>query len=294
MKKFIFASLIIALFLFCEKSVTPPPEPPPPEPVFTTTLTGQVLLENQGEHSNALIYLDSLNLGARSDSSGQFRLTIPDNFRWATDVFKVYYFVEDYDLDSAFIKLVEGRVQTDTLDADSSGALPLKNMNQILQVEGWTDRQEYRIGDTLHLQVIMRDISDRKLVLFIGGVFNDFGVVYLSRKPTQDSPHVSYSLTSTTIATTLNVHIDLLPTGFYDGNASYPIPEGDFIDPFFPLDPDDYTVVAPFEFLDRGYPVPQQIRDYIFENWFNDPESGDLYLDSIPNKYKYPQITIIP
>jgi len=105
--RIIFLISTISVFLIfsncSENSSGTEPEPPPPD--YNETLSGQVLLENQPEHSNALIYIDGLNIGARTDSGGYFKLQFPDSVRDRSGVFTVYYFVEDYDLDSAKIEM---------------------------------------------------------------------------------------------------------------------------------------------------------------------------------------------
>lgn len=281
---------VYLIFSNCsENSSGTEPEPPPPD--YNETLSGQVLLENQPEHSNALIYIDGLNIGARTDSGGYFKLQFPDSVRDRSGVFTVYYFVEDYDLNSAKIEMKDGDLLEGVWDVDTTGNLPLKEMKQILQVEGWTDKQEYRIGDMLHLQLTMRNLSKDTLQLVIYSAFNDFGAVSLWRDKT--FPHY---LMSPYDPVMLDLHIYLFHGGFYEGNVSYPVPYGVWIsDSLWSLLPADYSVVAGFEFEDRGYPIPPQIRKYIEDEWRADPEAiTGLYMFYTSQKYKYPKVSIIP
>ncbi|NIT60057.1 MAG: hypothetical protein GWN00_28715, partial [Aliifodinibius sp.] len=96
MKPAILTTLILTLFFSCSKDENPvkPGDGPPPLS-YTTTLTGRVLLENQSEHSNTLIYIDSLDIGARSDSGGYFTIHFDDSAEHKSGEFTVYYFVED-------------------------------------------------------------------------------------------------------------------------------------------------------------------------------------------------------
>lgn len=290
-----FAFLILLFFIIgCEKDysiVSGKKEEPPSPPIYEETLTGRILLEDQYEHSNALIYIDGLNIGARSDSSGFFMFRFPDSIQDQSGIFTVYYFVEDFDLDSAIIELQEGRLQKGKWDVDSSGALPLKELNHLLEVEGWTDRQQYRIGDTLFFHMIIRNISNRQLHIEFVNVSGDFGRVSLYRDKTYPPVIIShYDNTNTDMDVYMN------PGGYYEGFGTYIIPQGVWVDDsLYVLHPGKYRVVAGFTFKDRGYPIPQQIRDYILQEWYYDPEAlTGLYMEFTPHKYKYPEITILP
>jgi hypothetical protein len=112
-------------------------------------LSYNFLIENQTEHSNALVYIDSFNRGVSTDSSGNYTLLFIEEDSVYSGVFKLIYFLNDYDMDSAKIVLVNGKVKLDTLDVDSEGRIETREMKQIVLVDGWTDKQEYRIGNTL-------------------------------------------------------------------------------------------------------------------------------------------------
>ena len=161
-KSFIANSLYLIPFLFVvlmstcdDEIIPPPPEPPITEPpvydstLYTQELKGKVILENQTEHSNALVYLDSLNRGAGTDSSGNYSLQFTEEDSIYDGTFKIYYFVNEFEMDSAQYVLVSGKVKLDSLDVDSVGNLPTKELEQLLFIEGWTDKKEYRIGDLI-------------------------------------------------------------------------------------------------------------------------------------------------
>lgn len=115
-----FVIIITALIaLSCKHNLTNPPE----EPLFSTTLTGKVVLENQTEYSNTLVYIDSLNRGVSTDSSGNYTLIFNEADSVYSGVFKVLYFLYDYDVDSA--KIVLDKVYSDrnhlTVESRSGG-----------------------------------------------------------------------------------------------------------------------------------------------------------------------------
>lgn len=134
--------IIISLFLpGCKDEITSPPE----KPIYTKVLKGKVILENQTEHSNALVYLDSLNRGIGTDSSGNYSIQFTEEDTIYNGVFKIYFFVNEFEMDSAQYVLVNGKVKLDSLDVDSEGNLPTKELGQLLLIEGWTDNKNIEL-----------------------------------------------------------------------------------------------------------------------------------------------------
>ncbi len=69
MRKLIFASIIIAFFLFCEKSVTPPPD------TQTVTIVGKVIdTNNILPISNAIVQAKNNQISDTTALTGEFRL----------------------------------------------------------------------------------------------------------------------------------------------------------------------------------------------------------------------------
>ncbi|MDO8549099.1 MAG: hypothetical protein Q7S39_02965 [Ignavibacteria bacterium] len=134
--------IIISFYsLGCKDEIVSPPE----KSLYTKVLKGKVILENQSEHSNALIYLDSLNRGVCTDSSGSYSIQFSEEDAVYNGVFKVYYFVNEFEMDSAQYVLVNGKVRLDSLDVDSKGNLPTKELGQLLLIEGWTDNKNIEL-----------------------------------------------------------------------------------------------------------------------------------------------------
>ena len=65
-----FLLIILLLSVSCEDNIVEPPD----NQQFSSVLKGKVTLENQTEHSNALVYIDSLNRGVSTDSSGNYTI----------------------------------------------------------------------------------------------------------------------------------------------------------------------------------------------------------------------------
>lgn len=262
---------------------------PPAKPLFTKELKGKVLLENQIEHSNALVYLDSLNRGVSTDSSGNYSLQFSDLDTSYNGVFKIYYFVNEFDKDSALYFLVKGKVKLDTLDVDSEGNLPQKALKQLLRIEGWTDKHEYRIGDTIVFTARFTNVTNRTVHIFIPSIFNQLGYVSL------DNENIPSFFLSPCDPVTLDMDIFLFPTQFYEGIVSYTIRDKNYcIIGVPPLLPDDYVVVADLFIEGRLLNYwTNKMEKFIGNEWYKIHRGVKPKLDWYPNKYKYPVIKVI-
>ena len=268
----------------CKEEINSPPE----KPSFTTELKGKVILENQTEHSNALVYLDSLNRGVATDSNGLYSVQFSDEDTVYDGTFKIYFFVNEYEMDSAQYVLVNGKVKLDSLDIDSEGNLPTKELEQLLLIEGWTDKQEYRIGDTIEFTARFNNVTDRTVHVFIYSIFNQLGYVSL-----YNENYPSFIL-SPCDPVTADLDIFIPPvTGFYEGRVVYTIRDGSYCGDFRPLLLNEYIVSADL-FIESRFRSPyDKFERFIRNEWYKLHRGISPKLDNFPNKYKYPQIKII-
>jgi len=277
-----FVMIITALIaLSCNHNLTNPLE----EPLFSTTLTGKVVLENQTEYSNTLVYIDSLNRGVSTDSSGNYTLIFNEGDSIYSGVFKVLYFLYDYDMDSAKIVLDKGRVRLDTLDVDSEGKIQTKEMKQIVLMEGWTDKPEYRVGDKVTSTARVTNLSDRIIHIYItscNGILSNFVYLY-------NDKYQSFPLGCNPPVLTLECDIYLSPNEYYEGTIRYEIIECK------PLVPDEYFVVAGGFFVEGRLLTPFQSKfnRYVAEEWYKIHRGTSPKLDLIPNKFRFPLVRII-
>jgi hypothetical protein len=279
--KFSFLLIILLLLVSCEDNIVEPPG----KQLFSSAIKGKVILENQTEHSNALVYIDSLNRGVSTDSSGSYTILFNEEDSVYTGEFKLIYFVNDYDMDSAKIMLVDGKVKLDTLDVDSEGKIETKEMKQIVLVEGWTDKQEYRIGDRVYFTLRVTNLSDRIIHIFIGscnGILSNFVFLY-------NDKYMSFQLGGEHIdVLTLDCNIYLRPGEYYEGKINYEIIE------YKPLIPDEYIVATGFFVEDRLLDQFQsKFNRYALEEWYKIHRGPSPKLDWFPNKYRLPHIKII-
>ena len=279
------------LALSCKDEIVSPPQE---KQLCSSKLKGSVILENQTEYSNALIYIDSLNRGVSTDSSGNFTINFSEKDSVYSGVFKIVYFLNDYDIpdekfDSKFssgysakIILVKGKVKLDTLDVDSEGNIKTKLMKQIVRVEGWTDKSEYHIGDTITFTPRVTNLSGRTVHIvttICGGslgrndfLYNEKYVTFYLNGPPREN----------------ECSIDIQSGQYFEGTVS------DIIFEYQPLIADKYIVGTPLQIEGRTLnPFDTKLYKYIAEEWFKIHRGASSKLDLFPNKYNFPHIKII-
>ena len=285
-----FVVSIFALFISCKDEITPPPDTilPPIDTTITNELKGKVILENQVDHSNALIYLDSLNRGAGTDSSGYFLLQFSEDDTIYNGVFKVYYFVSEFEMDSANYVFVNGKVKLDSLDVDSKGNLPTKELKQLLLIEGWTDKSEYRIGDAIEFTARFTNVSNRTVHIFIPSFWGPLGYVGL-----YNENYFSFIL-SPCDPVSSDFNINLVPDNYYQANVAYTIRDGEYCGDFRPLNSDEYIIVADLFIEGRLENFwTNKLDNFIGLEWYKLHRGKTPKLDWFPNKYNYPIISVI-
>ncbi len=278
--------LIVIIISLSTNSCQDNPTSPIEKSKFTNVITGSVILENQQEHSNALIYLDSLNRGVSSDSNGNFKILFNEEDSVYNGEFKIRYFLNDYDMDSAKIMLVKGKVKLDTLDVNCEGKIQTKEMRQIVRVEGWTDKQEYKIGDTIKFTARFTNMTDRTVHIFIYSIFNQLGYVGL-----YNDKYMAFSL-SPCDPVSADLEIDL-NSGYYERTVKYRIRDRYYCANSEPFLPDEYIVVADLFIEDRLRSPYSVFENFIFFEWYKLHRGHTPKLDWFPNKYQFPHIRVI-
>ena len=192
-------------------------------------------------------------------------------------------------MDSAMYVLVNGQVKLDSLDVDSVGNLPTKELEQLLLIEGWTDKTEYRIGDTIEFTAKFMNISNRNIEITIYSIFNQLGNLSL-----YNEIHDATFTLSPCDPILLDANI-FLPSGqFYQGSVVYIIPDGYYCGDFVPLIPDEFIVVADLFIEDRRTNFwTNKLDNFIGLEWYKLHRGKTPKLDWFPNKYKYPIISVI-
>lgn len=260
---------------------------PLPTNKSSSSFRGKVILQNQTEHSNALVYVDNLNRGVSTDSGGNYIFKFTEQDYVYSGEFKVRYFLNDYDMDSAKIMLVNGIVKRDTLDVNNQGQLRTKELKQIVLIEGWTDKKEYKIGEKMTFTARITNVTNRMVSIFrqhqseLGfvGLYND------------KYPSI---ILSGCDPVTASSDMFLQPTHFYEGRVVYTIPDGAYCGTFRPLLIDEYIVIASFMIEGRLLNQFQsKFNKYVLEEWYKIHRGDSPKLDWFPNKYNFPHIRII-
>ena len=281
--------IVILLIIDCSDEITLPPVTiiTPTDTTTTKVLKGTVILENQIEHCNALVYLDSLHRGVSTDSSGNYSLSFSEEDTIHSGVFKIYFFVNEFEMDSAQYVLKNGKVKLDTLDVDRNGILQTKELKQLLLIEGWTDKQEYRIGETIVFTARFTNVSDKAVHVFIYSCWGPFGYVSL-----YNENYHSFNL-SPCDPVTADCDIDIYPQDFFEGTSVYTIPDGYYCGTPIPLPMDEFIVAADLFIEGRLRSPYDKLELFIFSEWYNFHKGNSPRLDWYPNKYDYPIISII-
>ncbi len=284
MKKILLSQLALLLILAScsEKGV----EPPLAYPTHTTKIHGKVILENQTEHSNALIYISGINRGVSSDSSGNYTLIFTEADSTYTGTYDLIYYLNDYDSLNTKIYLEKGKVKLDTLDVDKDGKIAPIELKQLLRVEGWTDKSEYKIGDKMTFTVRFTNVSDKKVEItrpgyvFFVVIYNDLQL-YPYQLSNPDPMGADWSK-------------DLLPGEYHQDIISYRIPEGDIFRPIKrPLLPGEYLIITSIVINNRLQDYYDVFRRYVKSEWYKIARGKSPKYDYEPNKYTFPHIQII-
>ncbi|MBI9072550.1 MAG: hypothetical protein JEY94_13190 [Melioribacteraceae bacterium] len=275
----IFASIGLIILSFyiisCSENSVSPPDPEK----YTTKLKGKVFLENQTEHSNALIYLKELNIGTSSDSSGRFILDLSESESNYSGQTTIYYFLEDYFLDSAVVYLNENKVKIDTLDFGQDASLKKIELKQRIRVNGYLSKNSCSVGDTVTFSVEFINPSNQNLTFSIfsaGGTLSSNTGFYVNERIEPHNPPTFW-----------DIKIELQPGGIYKGNMNLDANVSEI---------GTYVVITTFLFGENGkenffdkYP---QMTEFIWKNWISLHRCKNKCFDMFPNKYNYPQITI--
>jgi hypothetical protein len=285
MKKILLSQLALLLILAScsEKGV----EPPLQLPIYTSTIQGKVILENQTEHSNALIYISGINRGVSSDSSGNYTLIFTESDSIYTGEYRLICYLYDFDSLSVKIYLEKGKVKLDTLDVDKEGKIAPIELKQLLRVEGWTDKSEYKIGDKMTFTVRFTNVSKKPVEIkrpgyvFYVGIYNDLKLY-------------PYDLSNPDMMGADFIE-KILPGKYYQDSRTYNIPVGDIFSTIKrPLLPGEYLIITSIV-INYRFPdyLSNDFRNYISDEWYKLARGKSPKYDYIPNKYKFPHIQII-
>ena len=262
---------------------------------FSKLLRGHVVLENQSDHSNALLYIDSLDIGTSSDSTGFFHFEFKEPDSLYSGIFTVYYYLADYEMDSSRFVLEKGLVVNDSLDVGCEGLLQTRQLSQVMLVNGATDKYEYAVGDTLIFTARIKNISDSSIYIRIFA-----GASLLRNVALYNDKYPSFLLTPEDISPAEGILL-LHENQIYEESGQFIIPEGRYLsDSLYHIPGDEYIVAAgAFELVRAANPITKtpllkKIQKFIRFKWYHIklPVRHSPELDGIPNKFEFPHVYI--
>ncbi len=116
-------------------------------------ITGNVTLDNNIDNSNIIIYLEGLDIIAFSDQNGDFKIELSERQiqfnNNVTGLFKIYYYVANYQIEYATVLINNGVFVYDLYDLNGSGQLKTSyNLRKLLNIEANTsvDNIPQKIG----------------------------------------------------------------------------------------------------------------------------------------------------
>lgn len=128
MKNRIVGIILTLITLSCQTDKTPLSlQTKTKKPIqYTRTISGYVQMEHQTNHDNCAVFLDQVNIGTYTDSSGFYKIILPDS-SFENDTMKVkgavqlYFYSFNYFLDSLQIALGSKGVILDSLAINADG-----------------------------------------------------------------------------------------------------------------------------------------------------------------------------
>ncbi len=292
--KFLF--LLIALLIYvisCDrKADILSPTSEVKELTFSNKLTGQVFLENQIEHSNCLIFIDSLAKGLGSDSNGTFTFKFDEADTIYSGKYKIRFFLYDYSLDSLSIALCKGQVIWDSLDVMADGTLKEMVLKQLIEVTCSVDTPICRPGDSVFVTGSVRNVSTKSTVLNVpeGAVNNGLGYLGFFHSP----DHYSFGVPRFD-GTLHPLEWEWLiePHEIYETSKKIEIPVGDWRNGiFYPMQAGEYIVAPSFLFPSQDSLLTAEMRLFIRNNWDEIHRGEPPCYSLVPNKYKYGKIMV--
>jgi hypothetical protein len=238
--------IFLLLFLNCSKDKIPLDTEPAPEVGPNRYIRGKVLLDDQKIPSNCPVVFDKLFVGAFTDSLGNYEIFIPDSLVNLSGIFKVYYFLYDYDLDSLSIEIKNGNVVWGQEDVNNEGFLKTITLKQIISQVATSDKSQCIVGERIRFATTINNTSQRILQLHtIGYIVLGFYDIHTKNSSWRGSGGVA----------DLSPHID--PGDYFYGTEDIKIKEiGEGY--FFPV----YSI-------DRGYKIPISITEFIWNSRFD-------------------------
>ncbi len=206
-------------------------------------LRGRVRLQEADDHSGVYVWMEGLNLGTFTNAEGRFLLHIPESAQVAgkdglSGVFRLFFFVANYDVQTADVVLRNGAFVYGEGDVTEDGDLRFvptlaKRLDiYTIVVPKWAHS---RFRGDIHVQVTLRATHDSVQVVFPGSVGGLLGGILFRDR---DSGEVFTNLYDPGAKDALYDTIGLLPRSrrliFHLHQLEFRLPIGDYeVVPYF-------------------------------------------------------------
>ena len=292
MRSMIGGLIFIVITLACNKDKTPFNIENEKSSYFTRTISGYVQMEHQTNHDNCAVFLDSVNIGTYTDSSGSYSLTLADSmFNGDTLLLqgrlKLYFYSYNYELDSLYVALGREGFIKDSLAIDAQGHVKNILVKQVFSIKLVTDTTYYAVDDTIWMTMYMKkfgtDTIEIKIINSVGGrigsVFFLYALPYNYFIPQEPIPNEAIYIWSDS-----TVVIDLI--------GYWPLAQSIFSYFDYPV---GYYTLIPHVLksdwsIERWWKMPENLERFLPNNQFTNsdylyhPKKFDIptiYLDSI-------------
>lgn len=195
------------------------------------TLSGQVILLDGARPDSVVVWLEGFDLLTRTDANGEFSLDLPvPGSTGLSGVFKVYFYIANYKLETANLVLINSRFDASSGDFDGKGRLrqPVTLLNRLTISTRVTPASVFTNYDSMVVaDVQLVSVLDPVTVVLpktTGGLLTgaflrklDDGEIYLLN--TGGNTRLVYVI-SDTARKTIRMHFDFasqeLPVGNYE------------------------------------------------------------------------------
>ena len=185
MRSMIGGLIFIVITLACNKDKTPFNIENEEPSYFTRTISGYVQMEHQTNHDDCAVFLDSVNIGTYTDSSGFYKLTLADSMFNSDTLllqgkFRLYFYCYNYELDSLYVALGSKGFIKDSLAIDAQGHVKDMLVKQVFSIKLVTDATYYAVGDTIWMTMYMKKFGTDTIEIKIWeSVSGEIGPVFV-------------------------------------------------------------------------------------------------------------------
>jgi hypothetical protein len=131
---------------------------------------GKVVLEDGDPHENVYVWLEELNLSARTNSKGEFSLGIPrtDNLKGYNNNLRLYYYVGNYAIQNSNVLVVNGAFEYGKYDINSEGIIKETiYLRKLIDIKTTTSAQTIseNYNGSMNIEVVVTNL-DTNLQVF--------------------------------------------------------------------------------------------------------------------------------